>query len=371
MALQKMNYPLGIKSQAGLSLLELMISILIASFIFSGVLVVMQSSRASHMTEQETGLLQENQRFASSLLTRDIRMAGSFGCATLERAFVANSVDGTIVDDGGLLATEALIGYEGSASTGGFPSAFKDKASAGSDAIILRYADPDTSISIKEHSASSAVLKTHSSHRFKEDDILMVVDSSCRHMGIFQLTAGNNKQIKHDPGGGGTALGNCTKVLFAGANINCTSAPICKATSCGGYGPTPYGNGSEVMSFIANAYYIGESSVVPGVPALKRQVLSNFSTRAEEIAQGVESMELKYGVDSDTPMDGDINRFVDADQVADWDTVLAVRFNLVLRSLSEVFTDDQTVVINGVTYTDKHLHQLVSSTVQIRNRGLQ
>lgn len=356
--------------QSGLSLIELLISMVIAAFIFSGVLIVMQSSRSAHMTEQETGLLQENQRFAAALLTRDIRLAGSFGCGTAERAHVVNTVDGNVVEDGGLLAGEALIGYEGSAGTGGFPDAFQAKAEPGSDAIILRYADPDSSISIKEHSANSAVLKTHTDHRFTENDILMVVDSSCRHMGIFQLTAGNSMQIKHDPGNGGSALGNCTKVLYAQANLNCNSLPNCSAASCGGYSASPYGNGSEVMQFVSNAYYIGPSTIVPGTLALKRQVLSDFSTRSEEIAQGVESMELLYGVDSDATMDGDINRFVSADQVADWDTVMAVRFNLVLKSQSEVFDSDQSVTINGVTYTDRFVHQLVSSTVQIRNRGL-
>lgn len=356
-------------NQLGLSLVELLISMVIAAFIFSGVLTVMLSSRNSHVSEQETGMLQENQRFATALLTRDIRLAGSFGCGATERASVVNSVDPLVVADGGLLDGGALMGYEGTSDTSSFPSGFQANAAAGSDAIILRYADPDTSVSIKSHSPNSAVMHLHQDHRFNEDDILMVVDSTCRHVGVFQLTAGNSNKINHNAGSNRGDAGNCTKVLFAPSSIDCTSAS-CGPVSCGGYSAAAYGDGSEVMQFVANAYYIGPSTVLPGVTALKRQVLSEMSTRAEEIAQGVESMELLYGVDTDTPKDGDIDRFVSADNVVDWTAVLAVRFNLIFRSQIELFDADQTVTINGVSYTDRYLRKLSSSTVQVRNRGL-
>lgn len=356
--------------QMGLSLIELLISMLIAAFIFSGVLSVMQSSRATHVIEQETGILQESQRFASSLLTRDIRLSGSFGCGTIERSKVVNAVDADEVLHKGIVDTSALVGYEGSVDLDDFPAAFKDNATEGTDAIILRYADPDTAVSIFAHNESGAVLDIYGRHRFDDYELLMIVDSSCRHMGIFQITPGGAGKIRHktaeDPDG---SPGNCTKVLYADNNLTCSS-PSCNNNNCDGNPRSPYRAGSEVMSFKANAYYIGPSSVVPGMPALKRQVVSEFSTRAEEIAQGVESMELVYGVDADVPMDGDIDRFVDADEVVDWDTVLAVRFDLVIRSQAEMFDTDQSVTINGVTYTDRFVHQLVSSTVQIRNRGL-
>ncbi|MDO6424684.1 PilW family protein [Saccharophagus degradans] len=350
-------------AQVGLSLIELMVSMLIAAFIFSGVLTVMLSGRNSHVAEQESAVLQENQRFATSLLTRDIRMAGSFGCASLQRVYLANVISSTSLNDGGLIGETAIIGYEGGAGTGGFPDSFRSNAYEGSDALILRYADPDFSVLIKEHVASSARMETYDAHRFNQNDVLMVIDSTCRHAGLFQHTSTAAAEIEHAQSGG-----NCTTVLFAqDKNISCSS-PSCNGNSCDGFTPTSYSSGSEVIKYVANAYYIGPSSVIPGTPALKRQVLSGASTRSEEIAQGVESMELLYGVDSDA--DGDVDRFVGADQVTNWDTVIAVRFSLVLRSQTEMFDSAQTKTINGVTYNDRFIRQLVSNTVQIRNRGL-
>lgn len=366
MSFSSKKAPTNYCREDGLSLIELLVSMLIAAFIFSGVLSVMLSSRNSHVAEQETAVLQENQRFATALLTRDIRMAGSFGCASIGRVFSANVI-ATSFNDGGLIGESAVMGYEGSGGTTSFPSAFQSKAYAasGSDAVILRYADPDLSVLIKQHSAAAAEMETHAAHRFNTNDILMVVDSTCRHAGLFQLTSTSSTVIGHAQSGG-----NCTTVLFAqDANITCTSAS-CGTGSCGGFTPTPYADGSEVIKYVANAYYIGSSSVVPGTLALKRQVLSGTSTRSEEIAQGVESMELLYGVDSDATPDGDVDRFVSANDVTDWATVMSVRFDLVLRSQNEMFDTAQTKTINGVSYTDRFVRQLVSSTVQIRNRGL-
>ncbi|HMW49708.1 MAG TPA: PilW family protein, partial [Cellvibrionaceae bacterium] len=103
---------------------------------------------------------------------------------------------------------------------------------------------------------------------------------------------------------------------------------------------------------------------------------STLTTRSEEIAQGVEDMQLLYGVD--TNADGDVNQYRTAAQMdvdgsgaidgKDWDKVKSVRISLVFRSQNPVAPSNQTQVINGVTYNDRYLRQAVNSTVVIRNR---
>ena len=363
--------------QIGFSLVELLVSITITLIVLTGVLGVVQNSRISYETEQEASFIQENLRYATELLLRDIRMAGSSGCASGGNAKTANVLAGDI---DGMLTGEALTGFESTGLTtipAGWPDAFESDATAGSDAVIIRYADPDSAISISDSNYTSAVLNLHGATPFEEGQVLMIVDSTCRQMGVFQVTPNNSggNKLNHATGSA-MSPGNCTKVLFASnTSFNCTASP-CNPTSCGGNPAAPYGNGSNVMSFVANAYYIGESNVIPGMPALKRQVLTSDGTRSEELAQGVESMELQFGVSTevdaasgDIDPDGDVDIFLNADEVTDWDTVIAVRYTLILRSQTELYDSNQSVSLNGTTYTDKYLRQVASSTVRVRNRG--
>ncbi len=109
------------KFQNGLTLIELLVSLLIASIVFGGVVAVVQTSRSNYTSEQESAFMQENTRFAIELLTRDIRMAGGLGCAKRDSVALANilgNADGAVSSDlGGLLDLDnatGLTGYEGS-----------------------------------------------------------------------------------------------------------------------------------------------------------------------------------------------------------------------------------------------------------------
>ncbi|WP_158657876.1 PilW family protein [Agarilytica rhodophyticola] len=351
--------------QRGLSLVELLVSMFISVVVLGGVVSVIQSSRSTLTNEQEASFIQENVRYAVEILSRDIRSAGNFGCADKNNAHVANLVDGNI---SGLFSEDSIVGYEGTASTAGFP-AILDQADVGSDAIILRYADSDRSVSIQSHSTGSQSFNLHgaNTHDFEQGEKIAIVDISCRHIGIFENTSANNAATANY--GAGSSPGNCSiDIKVAGGDINCSGA------GGGVVDPVGYRNGSFLMPYVANAYYIDDSNVVPsppgmpGIPALKRRVLSDSGFRTEELAQGVESMELLYGEDTDATPDGIINVYRNADDVADWNNVIAVRFNLVFRSQRELFETNQLITLNGQNYNDRYLRQLASSTVQMRNR---
>jgi type IV pilus assembly protein PilW len=65
--------------QAGLSLVELMISITLGLMILSGVLVLFANTSAARNEVERTSRQIENGRYASELLTEDIRLAGFYG----------------------------------------------------------------------------------------------------------------------------------------------------------------------------------------------------------------------------------------------------------------------------------------------------
>jgi type IV pilus assembly protein PilW len=361
--------------QRGFSLVELLVSMLIAGVVLSGVVAVVQSSRVAFTTEQESAFIQENVRYAAEILARDIRNAGNSGCASLSNT---NTFSGNVLktDISGLVSSEAVRGFEGTLAIdpAEWPDAFEDDAVVGSDAFIVTYADPGTAVSIQSHNASSAVLKLHSDHDFRDNDTLIIVDSTCRNVTVFEMTSGesNGDQIGHNQGTTPN-IGNCTKKLYPNGKRDM------KCGDLGGTNPSTFVEfpvGSRVMEYVAHGYYIGESNVVPGVLALKRRVLDNSVSRSEELAQGVERMELLFGVDTDDPTDGQINEFVDADNIPDidgdtepdLDHIFAVRFSVVFRSQSEVYDTDQSITLLGETYTDKFMRQIASATVRIRNR---
>lgn len=90
--------PRGCARQTGLSLIEMMVALLIASLLMLALVVVFLSGRSSFLTQEQMARMQENGRFAFKLLTRDLQNAGHrrevWDVPSLGFAFTANTVDG-------------------------------------------------------------------------------------------------------------------------------------------------------------------------------------------------------------------------------------------------------------------------------------
>lgn len=366
---------IAIRSTHGFSIVELLIAVTIGLIILSGVLNVVLGSKTNKAQQDEITFIQDNARFVVELLSNEIRMAGYMGCASSGTAQMANSIN-----DGhfGFLSMHGLEGYDGDASLGSFPAPMQTLATVGTDALIVRRGDADE-LSVESHNAASATIALYEQHSFVPGTPLMIADANCRYVGLFQVSSPNAnslpaQKIVHNTG---AVTSNCTKIIRGNFVCNASCGPV----SCSGFGTATgtYGPGSKVMRFISRAYFIGQSNVMTGMPALKRQSLvmeTALTTRAEEIAQGVENMQLLYGVDSNA--DGDVNQYRTAAQMDvdgnstidanDWDKVKSVRIALVFRSQNPVLPSNQTQVLNGVTYNDRYLRQAVNSTVVIRNK---
>ena len=91
----------------------------------------------------------------------------------------------------------------------------------------------------------------------------------------------------------------------------------------------------------------------------------------EELAEGIDSMQIRYGVDTDN--DNDIDAWSAANAVADWTNVLSIEITLLARSGDEYGTDLDTAVYNlaGTQFNpvdDRRFRQVFSTTVGLRNR---
>jgi len=141
---------------------------------------------------------------------------------------------------------------------------------------------------------------------------------------------------------------------------------------------------SETHNLLVNSYYVAnDSPLIPGVPTLRRKTLVTIAgvptAVDQEVAPGVENMQLMFGVDVDS--DNTVDRYVipghailDPADVAfiPGARVIAARIWLVVRGISaEAGITDNTDyrpgnVVLG-TYTDNFRRMMVSKTILMRN----
>jgi len=307
--------------------------------------VVFNSKRA-YLDNQDVSYVQDNARFVMDILSRDIRLAGYKGCAT-EGAAVTSAIKQNVLPNvlgvAGAAGFLPLTGYE-SAGINEFIG-----IAANTDSLMIWRGDVLNDVALLADDPASNTFTFASSaatSNFKATLPMMIVDAKCQHVGIFTATAASATSVNHEVSGD-----NCTSDLKSGKNC---------ATSFTA-GSKYFAAGSRVMPYVAAGYFIGASTVSPGMPALKRLAVrtnaaNNLEAYTEEIAQGVSDMQIKYGV---VTGQGATATFVyqDAGFGIDWNNVVAVQLSLTFRSQG---TWRQN---NGALMT-----KTMNSTIQIRNR---
>tara|TARA_R110000824_G_scaffold318073_2_gene505269 strand:+ start:7079 stop:8200 length:1122 start_codon:yes stop_codon:yes gene_type:complete len=363
------------KLVAGFTLLELLIAMAMGIVVMSGVVSVLVVSKSNYVTERELATLQENARFALKFLTEEVQMAGFNGCND-NALNIANSVNFSSAD-AWYLQGVGLQGFEEFTDETGrltFPDDFEDAASYYSDAIVIRRGE-QSGLRIAPgppyHNPNSANIPLNGAHDIKPGTIMVISSADCQQTGVFQMsgptnTTNNATNIVHNTGRG-LNPGNCTKNL--GGNFNCGSG-----TSSG----STYPPGSSLMRMSSQAFYIGTSAVGDGIPALFRMILSLDEANeaaivnSEELVQGVELMQISYGVDL-VGDDGLADQYMDASNGSmDWDAVVSVRINLRMRSIYGVYSDNvvygEFMGIADTDISDRFMRQIIGTTIQLRNR---
>ncbi|MBA57216.1 MAG: pilus assembly protein PilW [Pseudomonadales bacterium] len=349
-------------SQRGFSIVELMIAMVLGLVLMGGVIQAFISTKQTYNLNEEMAWIQENARFSVGFMAEDLRMAGYYGCASRASSIanVLKDPDTSWVTDFG----KGIHGYDGDSTS--FPNTVFPRPVTASlpnslpktDVFTIHKADLDNAFQVVSHNANSSVIGLQSPHNFPDGTILIVSD--CHHSAVFQSTAPQQNKVNHNPGNS-VSPGNCTKGL--GLPVVC---------SANGTGYT-YKEDAFVMRAIGHAYYIDTAS--NGVPSLFRESLDTggSTTTAEEMVQGVENMQIQYGLDKDG--DSIPDRYVDASDVGDddWETnVVSARITLLLRSLTELASTPQAFSYLGTSYTptDNYVRRVYSTTVKLRNRGV-
>lgn len=307
-------------TQNGFSMVELMVAMLIGLFILAAVSAVLVNSKKNYTTQDSNARLQENARFAMQFLTRDLRMAGYYGCAD-DIGSVTNTVNGAANTAYGI--TEPIQGSENASNW--YPAT--NPASTpptgmepNTDAIALRFLDASTAVEIDEPYMNTNAAALHTSGSgLRVGEIVMVMD--CSSAAVFQITG---------PGNAGDAI--------TGTIVHNTGEQT-PGNSTKDLGKI-YEGDAKIAKFYYSAYYIRRNA--NSQPALYQNALTlNTTTSAmelttRELVEGIENMQILYGVDTDNDNRHVPNIYKKANALSDedWNKVVAVRFGILVRTLA-------------------------------------
>lgn len=377
------------KRARGVSLVELMIAMVIGLVLMLGVIQIFSASQTASRLSEGVSRTQENARFALDFLERDIRMAGHMGCVNDQAHIVKGMGDpvthlGVVPGSGSPLDFRVSIqGYEAPGTKPNdtirlgetwqaptLPAATRlntlgPAAVGGSDVLVLRYLAPE-GVPVDQISLDSG----NSTLTMNADRLARVtaggVDTpklfgiaDCSHVNIFQGTLGTGK------------------ITANGVDLSRFTAQ-----------PT-----GQTMLYRAESlvYYVGRNADT-GLPGLRRARANEAGayTSNEEVVEGIESLQLLYGLDTTinistaTPPAGNITQLADAttvgagtgaDIAAQWLRVGQVKVGLLAVSPmpSSAATPVSPVTALGVTFSnaaanDGRYRTSYEVTIALRNR---
>ena len=298
-------------TQAGMTLVEMMVAMAIGTVLIAGALTVYLQSKANYQTTDSLARLQDNLRFALDTLEPDLRLAGFWGMHN-QFAFIDDNAV-TVTCAGGTVAQATAIAIGAAPNPTLVPvQAVDDNYNLGCPGRVPRV----------------------------NSDVLMLRHASPRTTAIADLGPG---QVYAEVGMG-------SGVLFDDAIAPGAGAPV------------------EYREVVANIYYVGESTFEPTVPALRRLSLVDGGAQGllqdQEVIPGVENLQVQFGLDTDA--NGEVDRYVDGDHPlaqpgAAGANILAVRLWLLVRSdASEA----------GIGFVDNAMYQPADANLPLIQPGV-
>jgi type IV pilus assembly protein PilW len=335
--------------QAGVSLVELMVSLVLGLFLIFGAVTIYSKSRATYRTAEAVARLQETARYAFDAIEPDVRMAGYWGLSN-RAAYILNrasSLSDAIptptdndLDDATTLIDQCqnnwlvdldqyIAGRNGSGETDlGLSTdceAYRDAWQGNTDTLTIRRgaeAAPD------ELAVDNLYLQTSRI----QGTIFYHTDGACL-----------------DP-----------------------KDPACIPDA---YSPPA----SETRELLTTMYYVSNESVArPDVPSLRRKRLVNGAILDEEVVSGVEDMQVQFGIDTNADTNADVYVDPQDDPAAYGGTIVSATIWLRVRAdeIEVGFTDDGTYDYADLDAAgepelavpnDNFRRFVVSKTIQIRN----
>jgi type IV pilus assembly protein PilW len=326
-ASEQQNF-LGSK-QAGMTLVEIMISLLIGAILLGGVLQIFLSTKQTYRMQEGLSRLQENARFAMEFLTFDIRMAGYQGCPsinTLTPNIIASPAPTYLVGNQFMAVNGA---NDVAANWNADACGVANECLAGTDTISIMQGENCGGQLTGNWQPGNANIQISAGNTCGISQNSTVLISDCSAADIFRVT--------NNPGGGGN-------ITLAHATSSNTVNRLSKV----------YTPDAEIFGLRATTYYLRTGT--GGQPALWRFDTSSPVAAPIELVEGIDDMQLTYGLDTDA--DGNADRYIAANLVTDWNNAVSVRITLSARTLDG----------NLTTTGDGRLRRAMTTTIALRNK---
>lgn len=326
--------PMSFQRQRGLSLVELMVAMTLSLLLMLGVIQIFLSSKQTYSTNSALSRVQESGRFAMDFLTQDIRNTGYKGQCMRdpENHGVANIL---------WRLEEPIKGWNDITAK---PTYLSGTPVTGTDVILIKFAAGPGGVAADTTNLATNDTITLGSNTSGVNKHAITLVSDAISCDLFQNTADSN------------------------------AASVAKGA--GGDWTHNYTSETEVLALQNATYYIRANSGRPN--SLVRERLSTTTTAAdwvtEELIEGVQDMQILYGVAGPTRQ---VSDYVSADDVTDWDSIVAVRLDMLVVSADTNVVPENQVIAFGlkadgtpesVTIDNRRLAQVFSSTIGIRNR---
>ena len=357
--------------QRGMTLVELMVSLVLGLLLTAGIIKVFAGNRISYAFNEGLSRIQENARFTLDHIAYNTRMAGYSGCLSdvtvynnlnapddfrddIENGVQGHNANGTSVSQSyAAAAVDPAPSGNLNAWTPALPPELNNRVIPGSDVLIIRSIG-GMAVSLVSPFNNSAQLFISDPHDFVQGEILVVSD--CQKASVFQLSSVTGT-------GSGVNLVHSNSGSFTPGNSSPTWGP-----------EQDFGLSSEVARLQTYAFYVGRgANNTPALFQLRLQRLSGTASgfAPEELAEGIDTMQVRYGLDADD--NGAVDSWVAADAVADWLDVLSVEVTLLGRATDEygMDTDEAVYQLGGTQFDpvdDRRLRQVFSTTIGVRNR---
>lgn len=335
--------PMSFQRQRGLSLVELMVAMALSLLLMLGVIQIFLSSKQTYSTNSALSRVQESGRFAMDFLISDIRNTGYKGQCLGEPHSHLNTTNELFT------LNKPIEGWEGKGSSDDQHAHLDGKGRlAKTDSLFIKFAAGEENF----HGGSGNQTNTpqigiDKATGITAGNIILVSDA----LGCDLFQSANNAESKN--------------LQKSGSNV----APGNKSEDWS----HKYTSEMEVLTLQNSFYYIREHADRP--PSLVRNRLkanaSNAQYESEELVEGVQDMQITYGITSGP--DRQVTEYKTADNIstAEWGSVASVRIELLVVSTdTNVTQEQQTIHFDGadVAISERRLAQVFTSTIGIRNR---
>lgn len=412
----------------GVSLIELMVALAIGSLLVLGLVEVFSASRTAYQLSEGLSRVQENGRFAMDYIQRDLRMGGHMGCVNDQSRFLPENAVGT---KSSLASTflsqpqQLAEDYTGGATVPGSMrfdvpvQGYEYVGTNSGDLINLTPPVVNTNVNswipaIPDYLNAGGALD----NRISNSDILVLRQFSARGAQVapggfipgdptatIQLAAGQIDNLFEDQTNPGLfGIGDCMNAgVFRATAVDRAAGTIAVTRDVGAPPPNATGNRSamagyepyvpgQAFVYVAETivYYVGLNNAVPRVPALYRLRFSMPpgpgavvpTVVKEELVEGIESLQLRYGVDSfvgtGTRPSGNIGTSQVAAVATPWRRVGLIQVGLLARSVDPAATGQRAatatklsaldVEFNPSGMADGRYRTVYENSIALRNR---